>query len=39
VVGGTPSPSDQTPDPATSAAAIAELQQLLLGADDLGEFL
>jgi GAF domain-containing protein len=32
-------PSDQTPDPATSAAAVAELQQLLLATNDLGEFL
>ena len=31
--------SDQTPDPATSAAAAAELQQLLLATDDIDEFL
>jgi GAF domain-containing protein len=31
--------SDQTPDPATSAAATAELQQLLLATDDIDEFL
>ena len=31
--------SDQTPDPATSAAAVAELQQLLLATDNIDEFL
>jgi len=30
---------DQTPDPATSAAAAAELQQLLLATDNIDEFL
>jgi GAF domain-containing protein len=31
--------SDQAPDPATSAAATAELQQLLLATDNIDEFL
>jgi GAF domain-containing protein len=31
--------SDQTPDPRTSAAAAAELQQLLLATDNIDEFL
>lgn len=30
---------DQTPDPVTSAAAVAELQQLLLATDNIDEFL
>jgi hypothetical protein len=31
--------SDQTPDPATSTAAVAELQQLLLATDNIDDFL